>query len=363
MNTPPPHQLHHAFEVVMPDTHASRLAACAFAFVIALSSAPAAAQPSVDAARKLYLGAQYEESLALLTQLHGETTAEQNEIATYQVFCLVALGRTEEAGRTIETIVSADPFYQPAEDLTSPRIRDVFRHTRRKVLPGIAKREYAAAKLAFDRKDPSASVMFERVLKLLGDPDVDAPAVGDLRVLAEGFRDLSRTFAAAPASGPGPTVAQGASPSQNRPSTTMRAEGSQAPPSVNEAPRESAPATSTAPARADAPAAAVGDPLAVRAAREGDPGVVPPVAISQTMPRWLPPAGVERTQEFDGVIEVLIDAQGSVTSATIRASVHPQYDPQLLRMARSWKFKPATRNGKPLAYAKLVEVRLKPATR
>lgn len=363
MNTPPPHQFHHALEVVMPDTHASRLAACAFAFVIALSSAPAAAQPSIEEARKLYLGAQYEESLALLTQLHGVTTSEQNEIASYQVFCLVALGRTEEAGRTIETIVSADPFYQPAEDLASPRIRDVFRQTRRRVLPEIVKREYAAAKLAFDRKDPTASLMFERVLTLIGDPDVEAPATGDLRVLAEGFRDLSRTFAAAPVPTTRTSVAQVAARSQDRPLTTMRAEGSQAPSSVTEVPHDAAPAaTSESPASANRTAAA-GDPLALRPAREGDPGVTPPVAISQAMPRWVPPAGVDRTQEFDGVIEVLIDAQGSVSSAMIRASVHPQYDPQLLRMVRSWKFKPATRNGRPLAYTKLVEVRLKPATR
>jgi TonB family protein len=102
----------------------------------------------------------------------------------------------------------------------------------------------------------------------------------------------------------------------------------------------------------------------VRPAREGDPGVVPPVAISQDMPRWSPPsAGIERLRAYQGVIEVVIDARGAVTAATIRASVHPQYDAELLRMARTWKFKPATKNGKPLAYAKLVEVRLQPPAR
>jgi outer membrane biosynthesis protein TonB len=44
----------------------------------------------------------------------------------------------------------------------------------------------------------------------------------------------------------------------------------------------------------------------------------------------------------------------------MRESVHMQYDRQLLRSARSWKFKPATRNGEPVAYTMLIQVHLKP---
>jgi TonB family protein len=346
----------------MPDTHAFRHAACAVAFAAALSATSAAAAPTFADARQMYLGAQYEESLAILRQLHGETPAEQNEISSYQVFCLIALARGDEADRTIETIVSADPFYIPAEDLASPRIRDRFRQTRRKALPAIARREYTTAKLAFDRKDPQSSVMFERVLKLLSDPDLDQAGTADLRVLAEGFRDLSSSLATAsttPTATPAPAA-------QGRDAATGQAEGSSPPVSAAATTRDDTqqPAASATGAQApEAPAPGPTDPLTLRPARDGDPGVTPPVAISQPMPRWLPPTPSDRAKEFDGILEVLIDAQGAVTSAAIRTSIHPQYDSQLLQMARSWKFKPALRNGKALPFTKLVEVRLKPAAR
>jgi TonB family protein len=125
--------------------------------------------------------------------------------------------------------------------------------------------------------------------------------------------------------------------------------------------RPAAPAQSAA--AAAAPPSTV-DTASARPAREGDPGVTPPVVVSQALPRWSPPsAGPDRYREYDGVIEVVIDPQGTVAEATMRASVHPQYDPELLRMARGWKFKPAMKNGRPVAYAKLVEVRLRPAAR
>jgi protein TonB len=100
--------------------------------------------------------------------------------------------------------------------------------------------------------------------------------------------------------------------------------------------------------------------LTLRPAREGDAGVVPPEAISQTLPRWVPSNAVESSTDYAGVIEVVIDADGSVRSTTMRESVHMQYDRQLLRSARSWKFKPATRNGEPVPYTMLIQVHLKP---
>ena len=36
------------------------------------------------------------------------------------------------------------------------------------------------------------------------------------------------------------------------------------------------------------------------------------------------------------------------------------YDPELLEMAKSWKFKPATKDGVPVRYRTTVEVRLGP---
>ncbi|HEX7795971.1 MAG TPA: TonB family protein, partial [Vicinamibacterales bacterium] len=70
---------------------------------------------------------------------------------------------------------------------------------------------------------------------------------------------------------------------------------------------------------------------------------------------------VDRRSAFKGLIEVTIDENGSVTSATIQQSVHPIYDEKLLAMARTWKYKPALRNGVPTSSVKVVAIQLQPA--
>src|SRR3954469_14278559 len=179
----------------MPDR---RTLCCTISLVllVGFGVSPASAQASLARARDLYQSADYEESLAVLDQLHGTASPELTEIGTYKVFCLLALGRTDDAVRAINEVVAVDPFYQPAESMASPRVRAVFRDARRASLPTVVQRDYASAKAAFDRNDPAATDLFERVLRLLSDPDATGPAAADLRVLAEGFRDLSRSFTA-----------------------------------------------------------------------------------------------------------------------------------------------------------------------
>jgi TonB family protein len=56
-----------------------------------------------------------------------------------------------------------------------------------------------------------------------------------------------------------------------------------------------------------------------------------------------------------GVLEVVFDAKGRVVSAEIRESVHPIYDNLVLTAARDWKYEPATVDGKPVKYRKLIQ--------
>ena len=60
-----------------------------------------------------------------------------------------------------------------------------------------------------------------------------------------------------------------------------------------------------------------------------------------------------------GVIEIVIDERGHVESAQMRASVHPRYDGIAVDAAKSWQYRPATLNGKPVKFRKLVQVNLK----
>ena len=302
-----------------------RLAISCVAWLAAV--AVVAGQDSLVRAKELYNLASYDEALLVLTRLQPTASpTESSEIASYQVFCLLALGRKDEAKRAIAELVRADPLYRPSEATTSPRMRAAFDEVRRSLLPGIVQEMYDKAKAAFDRKEPqTAATEFDRVLALLDEPELaDASNMPDLRRLATGFRDLSRAAAGPPA----PVAA------------------------IAKAPDPPAPASAPAAAEPAAPEPPTYNP--------SDAGIVPPVAVVRPTPSWQPRNEIEKRREFRGVLIVLVDERGDVTSAALGKSVHPTYDAALLEMARTWKFRPATKDGVPVRCRTTIEIHLGP---
>jgi protein TonB len=88
---------------------------------------------------------------------------------------------------------------------------------------------------------------------------------------------------------------------------------------------------------------------------EADPGVTTPVEIERRMPAWNPPPAIARI-EHRGLLEVVINERGAVESAVLRRAVAQSYDPSLLEAAKSWRFRPATRDGAPVKYRKSFEI-------
>jgi hypothetical protein len=300
---------------------------------LAVSTAAAASDESLARAKDLYRSAAYDEALVALDQIAAESSgALKVEANEYRLFCLIALDRKVDARMAIESIVNADPFHVLSTNEASPRVRTMFRDIRQSLLPGIVQREYNAAKEAFDKQDAEAADQFERVLRLLADPLLaPTPAMNDMRMVATGFRDLSKArvpkveFAAATA----PVVAQ----------------------------MEATPVTPGAgtPANAAASAARSGPPVY----REGDADVVAPVTIRQALPQWVVPQGTRPgAWQPEAILEVTINESGDVVNAVLRKQFHPSYDPQLLKAAMSWKYEPARRSGVPVRYVKLVAIRL-----
>lgn len=290
-------------------------------WLLTMSGATAAAQDSLSRAKTFYASASYEEALATLTSLRGKTTApESTEAGLYEVFCLLALGRSEEARQAIETIVKADPEYRLTDAQASPRVRTMFETVRKPLLLGIIREAYTRGRDAFDRKDlPAALREFDRVVALVGELDpVNDPGLRDMRTLASGFRDLARLAPATPVAEPAAST-----------------------------PPESLPPPAAAP-RVTGPTTFGPD----------DPDVKAPIAISQAFPSWHPENSVERKQEFRGLIDLVIDEQGRVASAAFVRSVHERYDSQLLDAARRWTYRPASKDGKPVRYRHTVAVNL-----
>lgn len=310
-----------------------------------LAPTPAGAQDTLARAKDFYAAAAYEEALVVLQRLNAANpSTDKNEVAAYQLFCLVALGRSDEARKTIESIVRTDPLYKLSDTQASPRVRAFFEDVRKPLLPEIVKLTYSRAKDSYDRKEiETAAKEFDRTIALIDEvgPANDR-ALSDLRTLATGFRDLAR---AAPKPAPEPPPAPPAAPPAVAGPTT--ANGS----------------TPTAPA--STPAGKPATPSGTAAAPDSEPTFGPrdsdvtrPVAVKRTMPEWRP-TSVESMLEFRGSIELLISADGKVLSAVITDSVHPQYDQQLKQAALAWTFKPATKGGKPVRYRYAMDIQLK----
>jgi hypothetical protein len=293
--------------------------ALACAFMVALSAVLSAADAQLDRAKELYRSAAYDEALGVLDTIRATAPSpEAVEVSEYRVFCLVALDRKDEARNAIATLISANPFYELSEAQASPRVRAVFKEVRKSLLPALVQSAYTEAKAAFDRKDPDSAAGFERVLTLLRDPDLASNTdLGDLAVVATAFRDLSAArelLAAAP------------------------------PPAAAPARDNSGPGGESAAAK----------PAEPPVYRDGAPNLVPPVVISQT----LPPTHLAERRLWTGAIEVLIDETGKVLSARMATPVQPTYDRQLLQTALNWKYRPATKDGMPARYIKIINVRL-----
>src|SRR5262249_38981246 len=135
---------------------------------VTVSAHLATADDTFDRAKSLYVSADYDEALAVLDRLDDATPgADAMSIAEYRVFCLLALNRPDEARQGIDRILHDRPLYMPSENEASPRIQTVFRSARRDALPKIVLERYAAAKAAYDRKDPAAAQQFDDLIVLL----------------------------------------------------------------------------------------------------------------------------------------------------------------------------------------------------
>ena len=271
----------------------------------------------VGPARDLYASARYDEALAVLNDLRpadtGTAVADRKSIEQYRSLCLLALGRGTEAESAIAAVVTADPSYLPSEVEAAPRVRAAFSDVRKRLLPDIANRSYGEAKALFDRKDyANAAVQLRQVIALLDDPDMGGK-LADLRMLVNGFLDLSVAASTPPPEPPKPAAA--APPPQPAP-----------------------------------------QPVVNRVYTLADKDVVPPAVIRQQMP--LLTTVVKQQAKDRGVVEVVIDEQGRVIHVAVRMSVHPMYDAELLLAGREWRYQPATYLGKPVRYRKMIQINL-----
>jgi hypothetical protein len=285
----------------------TRILSFSAAIVLSIGGAVAHAdQEALLKVKSLYAAAAYEDALVLMASVPRETRVP--ELDQYRAFCLIALGDKSQAQQAIEQLLLQNPLYQPDTADTSPRIVETFREMRVRALPSVAKRLYTDAKLALERKERATAIeQFETLLRFISAESSNDPTLDDMKVLANGFLDLSRALPAA-----------------------------------------AAPAVAKEPPTASAEAA----PRPTSWTR--------PVPLKQELPRWNAPDSISRRASYDGILRVRVTADGKVESAEIVRRTHPMYDGLLIRAAASWLYEPAKQDGVAVPAEVLVEVQLRP---
>ena len=284
-----------------------------------------AAQDPLGAARDLYASASYEEALVMLTELHDEhasaTVVEQAD--EYRAFCLFALGRNAEAQKVAEGLISKNPMLQLDRADASPRITAMFTEVRRTLLPALVRERYKIARTALDSKDfVDAEPAFVQVRAMLEEADklkVSDPTLSDMRLLVDGFLDLTRSSQASIAK----AVPQ--------PDSSVAATAG---PLLAQAPSAGRQVYDIGASDVSAPAVVVQD--------------VP--AVPRSLVAFLQSGGTTI------MLDVLIDERGQVESATVRNSRYPTYDGLLLQAAHNWRYMPALKDGKPVKYLRTISI-------
>jgi TonB family protein len=287
------------------------------------SIARAADEPLADA-KALFAAAAFDGALAALDRLDS-ANGGRPEALEYKALCLLALGRSADAQKITETLVTTVPTFSPADADLSPRFLELLTETRRRMVPVIARKLFADAREQYHAKNHAdAQRTFEQVVTLASDGVWRETAdADDLRTLASGFLDLLDGAPASPKAAPAVAAPQ---------------------PVV--APQPVTPTVIPPAAAPVATAAALGQ-------------VEAPVPIRQAMPQWVAPDRVSALRTFHGAIKVRIGADGHVVDVAMATATHPDYDRMLLQAARAWVYKPATRNGQPIEVEKVVEFYLR----
>jgi TonB family protein len=80
------------------------------------------------------------------------------------------------------------------------------------------------------------------------------------------------------------------------------------------------------------------------------------VAIKQNLPPW--PQGIPKmtVRGRRAVLDIAINEAGNVESVIVRESIVDWYDEALIKEAKGWSYKPASKEGAPVKYRKLMQV-------
>lgn len=292
----------------------------AVAVVLIAALSMGQAQSALETARDLYAGAAFEEALAALAKVPSESSLQDARLAgEYRVFTLFALGRTADAETEAETLIRRDPLVALQSPDASPRIHSMFGAVRARVLPQVIRDKYRRGRAAIDTRE------FANAARELGDArqlideagaaGVEDAGLADLRDLVDGFLVLAKSQP-----GVSPPAANGMAASAS--ATAPRIYGSK------------------------------------------DTDVTPPAIIAQELPDV--PASLRATVSSARrpmMIAVTVDEGGRVRESRVVIPMNPVYDRLVMAAAKNWRYRPATKDGAPVPYERVIAITVTDAFR
>ena len=287
------------------------------------------AQEPLTKAKALYDAANYEDALTLLAPVHDP------EAQQYRALCMLALGRSQDASREVDSLIASAPTFEPSAEDVSPRFVAMVADAKKRLLPGIARKTFNEARDQFKSGDRAgAAKKFDLVVTITAtDGFKDTSEAEDLRTLASGFIELA-------------DASPKARPEQKAPMPAVEpariAEATPAP--------SPTPATPTAPPSSTAALPSPGTP-------PSSADVSQPVVVRQIIPAI--PSGISGMGSPTASVRVEIGTDGHVIKASMQQSAHPLYDRLVLQAAREWLYTPAMLNGRPVASEKVVTIQLR----
>jgi TonB family protein len=325
----------------------------AFTVLLALPRAVAAQQVSLTEARRLYDAAAYEDALAALSRLEEEESSgiARREAHLLRALSLVALGHEAEARDAMRAVLDVDPQFTLTAAAAAPHVREMFEEVRQQHVMDRLRARYAEARAVYAEGDHSAAAeRFDRVRALIDTtrstlPAVEAEALLELRELAAGFHELSVEHVRSSSQQVAADASPRTEPRSQRAARDTRAKtadsGRAASPTVGTMGRDQA-----------------GQRIGTTGASAAAPAFRPPVAIAQHIPGAAGIRGLARGRVYRCAVEVDVDFRGAVTAAKLLEPVNDVYDARLLEAAKRWRFRPATRDGVPVAATHVVVVTL-----
>jgi len=291
----------------------TRIRLLATILVFGVAARATAQDDPLKTARDLYESAAYVEALTELARVESAASTRattMRDTGAYRTFCLVALGRDTEAQAAAESVIRRDPTLSIDQfPDASPRIAAMFETVRRRVLPQMIKDEFRTARTSATENAPDSESRLGHVRQLLDAAErtgVWDETLADVRLIVDGFLDLGHT------------------------AQSLHTDS------------EAAPTTTT---------------TAAPVSSSTNAGIVPPAAVFQPQP--IIPASLltlVRRLRRSATIDVVINEHGTVDEVIVKQSVTPAYDRLIAAAARTWRYKPALKDGVPIKFVSTVQI-------